>query len=229
MLRAPRAAALLITLFALPELGCGGSKVANASSPPPAAELVKNPRRPRGNFRRTRLLGVAPGPPPAPSRVVTMPLHVDPPKPSVEAQNLFMASLTQAPAPLAATGEPRRVIALGLDATARGEALGMKAAGPSFGMALKEGGHARLPVAMAAGSCVTFVGQGGLGVVELDLFLTTRVDGVVRIVAEDLHEGPIAVIGGMASCIEASAPFDGELYIQLRKGEGEVYARRYER
>jgi hypothetical protein len=161
---------------------------------------------------------------------VTLPLHVQPPLPDPGAKRLFLGSVTESAPRLFTNERPPRVIALGLDATARGEALGLHADGLTESAILGEGERARLPVALPRNSCVTYIAQGGLGVVEVDLFLTAPLEGgALRVVSEDLHEGPIAVIGGKEGCLGVKGPFVGDLHVQVRKGEGQVLVRRYRR
>jgi hypothetical protein len=161
---------------------------------------------------------------------VTLPLHVEPPLPDPEAKRLFLGNVTE-PAPTLLTSEtPPRVLALALAATARGEALGLHADGLPTTSVLEEGETARIPVDLPPNACVTYIAQGGLGVVEVDLFLTTTLDsGLVRVMAEDVREGPIAVIGGKEGCFQAKGPLVGDLHVQVRKGYGQLLVRRYRR
>jgi hypothetical protein len=97
--------------------------------------------------------------------------------------------------------------------------------------ALREGERAAVPVTMTAGECATFVAHGGLGLVEVDLFLTTGAPPGVTILAEDARSGPIAVIGGRRRCFEntTGAPIEAELSVVARKGAGLVVVQEYRR
>lgn len=228
MLSAPRAVLPLLVLLCAACAGRGPT----TSSPPPASQLVKAPKPPRRGYRAVRpsLVAVPPGPAPTPARAVSLPLHVQPPLPDPRAKRVFLGNVTK-PAPTLLTNEkPSRVLALALDATARGEALGLHADGLADSAVLGEGETARLPVWVPRNGCITYIAQGGIGVVEADLFLTTTLpSGVVRVVAEDVREGPIAVIGGKEGCFQVKGPLQGELHVQVRKGEGQVLVRRYRR
>ncbi len=228
MFSVPRAVLPLLVLLCAACAGGGPT----TSSPPPASQLVKSPLAARRGYRSPRqasLAAVPPGPAPSPARAVSLPLHVQPPLPDPRAKRVFLGNVVK-PAPRLLTNErPPRVLALGLDATARGEALGLRADGLTDSAVLAEGETARLPVALPPNSCVTYIAQGGLGVVEADLFLTTLQDVVIRVLAEDVRVGSIAVIGGKEGCFQVKGPVQGELHVQVRKGEGQVLVRRYRR
>jgi hypothetical protein len=49
----------------------------------------------------------------------------------------------------------------------------------------------------------------------------------LRVAAQDDRDGPIAVLGGKNGCITLRGPFAGDLYVQLRKGEGRVLVQAY--
>jgi len=229
MFSAPRA---VLPLLALLCAACAG-RAPTTSSPPPSEQLVKSPLAARGVHRLRRDADqayVPPGPAPAPARAVTLPLHVQPPLPDPRAKRLFLGSVVEPASSLLTSSEPPRVLALALDATARGEALGLHADGLAQSAILHEGESARLPVALPRNACVTYIAQGGIGVVETDLFLTTTLeDGALRVMGEDVREGPIAVIGGKEGCLGVKGPFVGDLHVQIRKGEGQVLVRRYRR
>jgi hypothetical protein len=135
------------------------------------------------------------------------------------------------PAPLAAASRPPRVVLRGLEATARGEVTGMTTVGPALIAALREGERAALPVTLEPGECDAFVAQGGLGVVEVDLFLTRGRGEALRVLGEDPTSGPVAVLGGRGACIrnDAATPLAADLVVQLRRGTGVVVVRRYRR
>ena len=150
-------------------------------------------------------------------------------KPDPEAQRLFHARMGQAAIALAAVSAPPRVTAIALDDTRRGEAPEMKSAGEIFSARLAEGQRATMAVRLAPGECATFIAQGGLGVIEVDLFLTGGEGASERILAEDTATGPIAVIGGRGKCFPG-APGTGTtavLNAAVRRGAGVVLVREY--
>jgi hypothetical protein len=144
-----------------------------------------------------------------------------------EAAKLFLEGIAQPPAMLSQASSPPKVTVVGLEHTARGEAGGMRADGAIIGAMLTEGQRASLAVTLAANDCATFVAQGGLGVVELDLFLTSGEGSSMRVIAEDPTSGPIAVIGGRAGCVAhgGRAPLKAELHARVRRGAGLVLVR----
>jgi len=158
-------------------------------------------------------------------------LESDAPVADAEAKSLFLGSLAQPPSAFAATTAPPRVTALGLDNTARGEASGMTAEGSVQTALLIEGQRASTQVVIALGGCATFIAQGGIGVVEVDLFLTTGAGAALRMLAEDPTTGPIAVIGGRGACFRNPdpGPLAADLHARLRRGAGVVVVRGYRR
>jgi hypothetical protein len=151
--------------------------------------------------------------------------HVTEEKADVEALAQFRARMAQAAVPLVATTSPPQVTAIALDDTRRGEAPGMRPEGALFTATLVEGQRAAMPVKLPLGECVTFIAQGGLGVMELDLFLTTGQGGSARVLAEDPASGPIAVIGGRGQCYSADEHdkvTDAVLHAAARRGGGVV-------
>jgi hypothetical protein len=158
-------------------------------------------------------------------------LESDVPKADAEAKSLFFGSLSQPPAPLVTTMAPPRVTALALDNTARGEANGMTADGSVQTALLLEGQRATMQVVIAPGSCATFIAHGGLGVVEVDLFLTTGAGPTLRVLAEDPTSGPIAVVGGRGVCFRSPepGPLAADLHARVRRGGGVVIVRGYRR
>src|SRR5689334_19667031 len=107
----------------------------------------------------------------------------------------------------------------------------MKPSGEIFSTTLAEGQRATLPVKLAAGECATFIAQGGLGVIEVDLFLTGGEGVHARILAEDTATGPIAVIGGHGRCVTgpAGAGIEATLHAAVRRGAGVVLVRAYKK
>jgi hypothetical protein len=148
-------------------------------------------------------------------------------KPDPAAQKLFAEKMGQQAVPLASTTSPPRVTAIALDDTRRGEAPGMESLGEIHTATLGEGQRAMMPVRIAPSQCVTFVAQGGLGVIEVDLFLTAGEGTSARILAEDPATGPIAVIGGHGKCFKSgkSGPLDATLNAVVRRGSGVILVR----
>jgi hypothetical protein len=148
-----------------------------------------------------------------------------------EAKRLFQARVADAAVALAPEPSPPRVTAIALEQTAAGEATGMKPDGEITAATLAEGKRAARRITIAPGACETFIAQGGLGVIELDLFLTTGQGAEQRILAEDPGSGPIAVIGGHTRCFQntLSSPLEAELHATVRRGAGVVLVRAYRR
>jgi hypothetical protein len=123
------------------------------------------------------------------------------------------------------------VTAIALDDTRRGQAPGMKPAGEIFTATLAEGQRATMPVKLDAGECATFIAQGGLAVIEVDLFLTAGEGASAHILYEDPATGPIAVIGGYGQCVSGSAGagLEAVLHVAVRRGAGVVLVRAYKR
>jgi hypothetical protein len=151
-------------------------------------------------------------------------------KPDPEAQRAFQARIAQ-PAIRLTAAPPPPVTKIALDDTRRGEAPGMKEAGPIYLATLAEGQRATLPVKLAPGECVTYIAQGGLGVIEVDLFLTTGEGSAGRILAEDPGAGPIAVIGGHGRCFEGARETGTAalLHAMVRRGAGVVLVGSYKK
>lgn len=128
-----------------------------------------------------------------------------------------------------------KVTAMALANTVRGEAQGMRRQDATASVTLEEGQRASVEVRIAPGECATFIAQGGLGVVEVDLFLTAaRLTGAAstpEILAEDPTSGPIAVIGGRGACFvnRRAGPIAGTLHVQMRRGRGVVLVEGYRR
>ena len=165
-------------------------------------------------------------PPPAAVPLPPPPPPDEGPRAEPEASRAFLASLGQPAQALVAAPAPPRVTLLALENTARGEAPGMAPESTVRGALLMEGQRASAPVQVGAGECATFIAQGGLGVIELDLFLTT---GGSTLVAEDPSSGPIAVLGGHGTCFRPAGPFNGELHARVRRGGGLVIVQTYRR
>lgn len=135
------------------------------------------------------------------------------------------AELTRAPS-------PSRVDVMGLEATAEGDAPGMikhreDGRDEPLGATLIKGGLARKKLGIKAGVCVTVIAQGGLGVGELDLFVTRGNGASIEVVAEDPERGSVATIGKRGRCVTTAG--DEDLYVVARRGEGRVLVQIYEK
>ncbi|WP_272826115.1 hypothetical protein [Sorangium sp. Soce836] len=169
-----------------------------------------------------------PAPAPAPTREVrNPPPPSDAPEPDPEAARLFLSRVGQQ-RPAASAPAPR-VTALALANTARGEARGMTPLGDVVSLAIGEGESSAIPVRVSPGECAVFIAQGGLGVIEVDLFVTKGAPPSLEIVGQDADSGPIAVIGGRGACFTSpgGAPFAGRLHAQVRRGAGVVLVQGY--
>jgi hypothetical protein len=151
--------------------------------------------------------------------------------PEPEALRFFLDHLA-APAVTASSGAPPGVATIALANTALGETDGLTAQGPPVFARLLPGQRLTIPVALPPGRCATFLAQGGLGVIEIDLFLTTPADGKVpAFLASEVASGPVAVIGGRRGCIAApaGAPSALELHAVVRRGDGAVLVQTFAR
>jgi len=138
-----------------------------------------------------------------------------------KALEMFRERIAAAPVPLAVTTAPPRVTAAALDDTRRGEAPGMTK-GDIYAATLTEGQRATMHVKLTPKDCVTYIAQGGLGVIEVDLFLTAGEGDGARVLAEDPSTGPIGIIGGHGRCFKAKTPFEATLHATVRRGSGVV-------
>ncbi|WP_437630163.1 hypothetical protein [Sorangium sp. So ce854] len=208
---------LLAASLALASAACGGG-----ASGPGGQVLVPSPPP-------------APAPAPAPE-VRNPPPPSDAPEPDPEAARLFLSRVGQRRAP--ATAPVPRVTALALENTARGEARGMTALGDVASLPIAEGESSAIQVRVAPGECAVFIAQGGLGVIEVDLFVTRGAPPALEIAAQDADSGPIAVIGGRGTCFSVpaapaapaapgSAPVLVNLHAQVRRGAGVVLVQGY--
>jgi hypothetical protein len=147
-----------------------------------------------------------------------------------DAQRAFQANMAKPAVPLEPASEAPRATKGALDDTARGEAAGMAPISDVMVARLREGQRAMMPVTLAPGECATFIAQGGLGVIEVDVFLTTTGGADARILAQDPGNGPIGVIGGHGHCYanDKSAPLPAELQVTVRRGAGVVLLRGYQ-
>lgn len=209
-------AAVLAALLAF-SAGC-------ASTPPPSTALGNT--KALGKRGRRALRVVKPSTQPRPSEQEPVVDEV----PDPEAKRLFEARLAEPAVALSASGAPPRVTAIALDDTARGEAASMRPAGDVAAATLGEGKRAMMAVTLAPGACTTFIAQGGLGMIEVDLFLVLADRGAgTRILAQDQDAGPIAVIGGHGRCYKnpRETPLEAELHALARRGTGVVLVRGY--
>lgn len=155
----------------------------------------------------------------------------EPRPPDRDARTAFLATLQRPGVGPAAGLRVSRVLRSGLEATARGVAPGMTSSSDPAMASLAEGARLTIPLPMQPGECFTVVAQGGLGVVELDLYLTEGVEPRVQIVAEDREIGPIAVLRGENGCLAGarSAAPDGAVHAVVRQGAGLVAVQIYKR
>jgi hypothetical protein len=146
---------------------------------------------------------------------------IDPPDP--EAQKLFRALLEQPAIPLS-NEPPPKVTLLALGNTARGEARGMKLDGPPQTALLGEGQRASKKITIGPGACITYLAEGGLGVGEVDLFVSSGEGTDLKVLVEDSGGGPIGVIGGHDGCWRNpnKAPIEADLHVVVRRGQGTV-------
>ena len=185
--------------------------------------MLKRPQRAAAAVGSSRRSTPAAKSAPAPSP--------DAPRPDPDARRLFLEGIAQPPASLGAPTNPSRVTTLALEHTARGEAGGMRPEGEVMAAELTEGRRASTLVTVGVGECATFIAQGGLGVIEVDLYLTSGTGSALRVLAEDPITGPIAVIGGRGACFahSGSGPLAAELHARVRRGAGVVLVRSFRR
>ncbi|MEP7126436.1 MAG: hypothetical protein ABJE95_36230 [Byssovorax sp.] len=213
MRSAPAAGRSIGLALALSLLGCGGEHVEAPlviAAPPRRAVTSAGAPRSSADLK-------APAPPPE--------------APEPEALRFFLDHLSAPAVPLASAAPPG-VAAIALANSALGEAAGLAAQGPPVFARLAVGQRVTLPVSLPPGRCVTFLAQGGLGVIEIDLFLTTPATGAVpAFLASEVASGPVAVIGGRHGCLPTpeGAPPALELHVVLRRGEGAVLVQTFAR
>ncbi|MCC6552189.1 MAG: hypothetical protein IT372_04090 [Polyangiaceae bacterium] len=221
---ASRRAAQALAALALVALGPACTAQVSYGRAPAAAPAAPPPPM------APPLPAAAPVAAPAPAAAPEPWTASDAPQADPEARRLFLVRASQPALGLAQAAAPPRVTALALAHTARGEAQGMRAEESISGATLREGERAAAAVVIAPGECATFVAQGGLGVVEVDLFLVSRRGAPApEILAEDPTSGPIAVIGGRGACFpnRGAAPLKAELHAQVRRGAGVVLVQGY--
>lgn len=214
---------LLLALL-VPALGC--TVRTSVSSTPPTPIAPTAPPRAAPTAATT-------APPEAtPATAAAAPAPEDPRAPSLEARRLFVVALQRPEIALTPGQRVPRVLLAGLDGTARGAAAGMTAQGEPKVAVLAEGARLAVPLPLQPGECHAVVAQGGLGVVELDLYLTRGPTPEVDILAEDRESGPVAVLRGEGGCLEGVSRepvSDGVLHATLRRGAGLVAVQIYTR
>lgn len=206
------AIAITITIAAI-ALGCGGEQAA-------APLVIATPPRATASASAAPRSSADLALPTAPA---------DAPEP--EALRFFLDHLA-APAVPPSSGAAPGVATIALANTALGEAAGLTAQGPPTFARLLVGQRLSIPVTLPPGRCATYLAQGGLGVIEIDLFLTTQAEGKVpSFFASEVASGPVAVIGGRRGCLPAQpgAPSDLTLHAILRRGEGVVLVQAFAR
>lgn len=157
-----------------------------------------------------------------------------PPPHSQEAVQHLFSSANQpvrALSPDMAVLKTSRVMLQALSNTALDAAFGMQPQSDVLGANLLEGELASHALTVPPGKCITYVAQGGLGTVEIDMMLVRKQKQAVSMMALDEQEGPIAVLGRGTSCVRhrEPKPFEATLTVWMRKGSGLVLVRAYER
>jgi hypothetical protein len=151
--------------------------------------------------------------PPAPKEM----LRIDPEAESTLRQNL------DAPTRQLEGSTPPKVTRLALDHTARSEARGLTEEAIRTAT-LEEGRRAVLPMPLAPADCVTVIAHGGLGVAEVDVFLVDPKTSGLKVLAQDVRNGQLAIVGGQRGCfVLLGEPMpQAELWVQVRSGAGPV-------
>lgn len=208
-----RARAILAALLLAPGAGCGGPTAA------PMPRVIASARAPASSA--SVALSARP-------RRAT---EADPPPPDPESLRMFLDGVAQ-PSVAPLRGPPPRVTARALEGTALGEAPGGTAVDAPVTAVLAVGKRVSVAVSIEPGECATFIAQGGLGVIEVDLFLTRGdAEDAASVLDQDLATGPIAVIGGRRGCFRnpGSTAISGKIHAMVRRGEGPVVVQRYRR
>lgn len=212
-------AVCIFAFFPIAAAGCASSTSGQQAKVAGAAKLRRKSRRHRLRVVKPHALQ---------RRSEQEPVLEEVPDP--EAKRLFEQRLAEPAVALGPASPLPKVTAIALSDTARGEAAGMRPLGPIAAATLAEGKRATTAVTLEPGTCATFIAQGGLGVIEVDLFLVLadKSEGT-RILAEDEGAGPIAVIGGHGRCYKnpLATPLAAELHATVRRGSGVVLVRGY--
>lgn len=164
---------------AIAALGCGSDP---AYPPAPKPPPIEGPTEDPGSV----------------SRPFETPLFsVDVRDPS--ARPFFLESLTR-PARALEAASADTLTAMAVLETGRVEARDASGDLLLLGARLSEGDRARVDLKPAGAECFTAIAHGGIGVMELDVFLVTGPDGDPTIVRDDEKSGPVAVAGGGSAC-----------------------------
>lgn len=207
---------MVVVLLAVSSIGC---RVSTRRSPPRLVSTAPSPTTP--SAAQPDASPTQPPPPPPPRAAAV----------DQAARRDFLASLGSPGVGLNDQQPASPVTLLALENSARDEARGLEANTDIWTAVLATGQRAVRPVSLEPGHCVTFIAHGGLGVVELDLFLTVR--GGSEVLAEDGQTGPVAVLGGVrrGRCLSRpdGAAMEADLHVRVRKGAGPVVARAFHR
>lgn len=213
-------------LYTSPEAGAGPPQTTVAAPTLPASPAQEQEGPHAAQKAKT--------PEPACKDCLERTLSVLPPRHSQEAVERLFLSMKQPGHPLladTANAKASRVMLAALSNSALDAAFGMEPEGEVLGAELLEGERAARNVQLMPGKCLTFVAQGGLGTVEVDMALLRNEEHSVSVIALDEQEGPIAVLGRGSACLRHSEakPFSGTLSVLMRKGGGLVLVRSYQR
>jgi len=228
----PRCASLLaLAALSVALVSACGTWIYGAdSAPPEASELVQDPR-PARQIRSGRMTPRRrrDGPPAPASASVLASTPASAPPTDLEAVRVLQRSLlSTTPVAFAPATNPGSVLSLALEGSVRGEVDGLSQDGPILEAALEEGEWARTPrTKLDAPACITLVAQGGVGTVELDLFVLSGKPSAPRLLAEDKRGGPLAIIGGKTGCFLLDAGTDFEIIALMRKGSGSLLVLRF--
>lgn len=130
-----------------------------------------------------------------------------------------------------ARSKASRVLMSAFSNSALDSAFGMEPEGEVLGVELSEGERASQTLQLMPGKCMTWIAQGGLGTIEIDMVLVSAEGNAASIIALDEQEGPIAVLGRGMGCVrhKQSKPLPAALSVVMRKGGGLLLLRSYQR
>lgn len=152
-----------------------------------------------------------------------------PSQPNTDALRVFLESLAAPARAFGLAPDPPRITEAALRNTALGAAFAMKPVGDIQAAELREGERASRAVTIAPGECAAFVAQGGLGTIEVDMFLIQPGSASPRVIAQDTEPGPMASIG-RGECIRSQGgALSAELHVRMRRGSGIVLIQRFQR
>jgi hypothetical protein len=146
---------------------------------------------------------------------------------------LYLEAVRRPATPLGPV-DPGSVTALAVVDTQRVEARAAEQPLVLSQATLGEGERARLDLETAGHECFTAIAHGGLGVMELDVFISSGEATEPTILARDDKSGPVAVAGGASACptprpgcgpvcVPSSAvPAGLRVDVVVRKGRGPV-------